>query len=82
MKVDTEIKTESAEPAPSTVAISEALAKFLGTEGREMQQSEAIRLVWEYIKLHHLEVCSHMSTMSCAPTYSNMLQPSVHSSNT
>ncbi|KAG4929177.1 hypothetical protein JHK86_046138 [Glycine max] len=55
VKVDTEIKTESAEPAPSTVAISEALAKFLGTEGREMQQSEAIRLVWEYIKLHHLE---------------------------
>ncbi|KAG4931906.1 hypothetical protein JHK87_045908 [Glycine soja] len=55
VKVDTEIKTESAEPAPSTVAISEALAKFLGTEGREMQQSEAVRLVWEYIKLHHLE---------------------------
>ncbi|KAG5011304.1 hypothetical protein AAZX31_07G246800 [Glycine max] len=55
VKLDAEIKIESAEPASSTVVISEALAKFLGTEGREMQQAEAIRLVWEYIKLHHLE---------------------------
>ncbi|RDX71327.1 spp27 [Mucuna pruriens] len=55
VKVEAEIKVESAEPASSNVVISEALAKFLGTEGREMQQSEAIRLVWEYIKLHHLE---------------------------
>ncbi|TKY53958.1 Upstream activation factor subunit spp27 [Spatholobus suberectus] len=55
VKLEAEIKIESAEPASSTVVISEALAKFLGTEGREMQQSEAIRLVWEYIKLHHLE---------------------------
>ncbi|KAK7348379.1 hypothetical protein VNO80_22932 [Phaseolus coccineus] len=55
VKVDVETKSESAEPASSTVVISEALAKFLGTEGKEMQQSEAIRLVWEYIKHHHLE---------------------------
>ncbi|XP_061339834.1 uncharacterized protein LOC133286434 [Gastrolobium bilobum] len=54
-KVDAESTIESAEPASSTVIISEALAKFLGTGGREMQQSEAIRLVWEYIKLNHLE---------------------------
>ncbi|XP_027916669.1 uncharacterized protein LOC114175994 isoform X1 [Vigna unguiculata] len=55
VKVDVETKIECAEPASSTVVISEALAKFLGTEGKEMQQSEAIRLVWEYIKHHHLE---------------------------
>ncbi|KAL9318182.1 hypothetical protein ACSQ67_014699 [Phaseolus vulgaris] len=55
VKVDVETKIESAEPASSTVVISEALAKFLGTEGKEMQQSEANRLVWEYIKHHHLE---------------------------
>ncbi|KAK7387700.1 hypothetical protein VNO78_22490 [Psophocarpus tetragonolobus] len=55
VRVEAEIKTKSAEPASSTVVISEALAKFLGTERREMQQSEAIKLVWEYIKLHHLE---------------------------
>lgn len=55
VKVDTEIKIGSAEPTSSTMVISEALAKFLGTEERVMQQSEALRLVWEYIKLHHLE---------------------------
>ncbi|KAL2339246.1 hypothetical protein Fmac_013692 [Flemingia macrophylla] len=55
VKVDAEIKIESSEPASSTVVISEALAKFLGTGERVMQQSEAVRLVWEYIKLHHLE---------------------------
>ncbi|KAJ1405535.1 SWIB/MDM2 domain [Sesbania bispinosa] len=55
MKVDAESSIEMAEPTSPTVIISEALAKFLGTGGREMQQSEAIRLVWEYIKLNHLE---------------------------
>lgn len=65
VKVDAEIKTESAKPASSTVVISEALAKFLGTEGREMQQSEAIKLVWEYIKLHHLEDPLNAMVISC-----------------
>ncbi|KAK7262105.1 hypothetical protein RJT34_29665 [Clitoria ternatea] len=65
MKVDAESKIGSAEPASSTVGISEALAKFLGTEGREMQQSEAIRLVWEYIKLNHLEDPLNAMVISC-----------------
>ncbi|KAK7292456.1 hypothetical protein RIF29_08237 [Crotalaria pallida] len=55
IKVDAESTIESSEPASSTVIISEALAKFLGVGGREMQQSEAIKLVWEYIKVNHLE---------------------------
>lgn len=52
-----------AEPAPennddssSSVVISEALAKFFGTGGREMVKAEAIRRVWEYVKVNHLEV--------------------------
>lgn len=57
-KVEAEYALEMAEPASSAVTISEALAKFLGTGEREMLQSEATRLVWEYIKLNHLEVCS------------------------
>jgi len=76
VKVDVETKIECAEPASSTVVISEALAKFLGTEGKEMQQSEAIRLVWEYIKHHHLEVCCMfitLSTLSHAQTLFNLL---------
>ena len=60
VKVDAESTVESAEPASSTVIISEALAKFLGTGEREMPHSEAIRLVWEYIKVNHLEVRSHV----------------------
>lgn len=51
-----------AEPAPennddssSSVVISEALAKFFGTVGREMVKAEAIRRVWEYVKVNHLE---------------------------
>ncbi|KAI3740901.1 hypothetical protein L2E82_31376 [Cichorium intybus] len=37
------------------VIISEALANCLGTVEREMSQSEALRLVWEYIKVNNLE---------------------------
>lgn len=44
------------ESGPSPVIISEALAKFLGTGGREMLQAEATKRVWEYIKVNHLEV--------------------------
>lgn len=38
------------------MVISEALANFFGTSGREMLQSEVLRRVWEYIKVNHLEV--------------------------
>lgn len=53
-KVDVGSKTENTEPG--VLEISEALAKFLGTTGREMTQPEASKRVWEYIKLNHLEV--------------------------
>nr|XP_024930267.1 uncharacterized protein LOC107415020 isoform X2 [Ziziphus jujuba var. spinosa] len=56
VKVDVEPSTESAEIGSSSpVIISEALAKFLGTGGREMLPSEALRRVWEYIKVNRLE---------------------------
>lgn len=59
-KVEVEPPTESTEIGPSPVIISEALAKFLGTGGREMLQSEAVRHVWEYIKVNNLEVGSQL----------------------
>lgn len=37
------------------VVISDGLAEFLGTREREIIQSEALRLVWEYIEANHLE---------------------------
>ncbi|KAA8520183.1 hypothetical protein F0562_014439 [Nyssa sinensis] len=58
LKVDVEPATESTEPGPMPVIISEALAKFFGTGEREMLQSEALRRVWDYIKVNHLEVGS------------------------
>ncbi|OMO64703.1 hypothetical protein COLO4_31888 [Corchorus olitorius] len=47
--------TETIEPGPNPVIISEALAKFLGATGREMLATEAERRVWEYIKVNQLE---------------------------
>lgn len=37
------------------VVISDGLAEFLGTREREIVQSEALRLVWEYIEANNLE---------------------------
>ncbi|OVA06579.1 SWIB/MDM2 domain [Macleaya cordata] len=55
VKVEPQPSTESTERGPPLVIISEALARFFGTGGREMAQSEAIRRVWEYIKVNRLK---------------------------
>ncbi|KAJ8759757.1 hypothetical protein K2173_009858 [Erythroxylum novogranatense] len=54
-KVDVDSTTDRAEPGGSFVTISEQLAKFLGTGGREMTQLDASKRVWEYIKVNNLE---------------------------
>ncbi|XP_057982093.1 uncharacterized protein LOC131167044 isoform X1 [Malania oleifera] len=59
IKVDVDPATKSTESGP--VIISEALAKFVGTGGREMLESEAVRRIWEYIKVNHLEVIKFRS---------------------
>lgn len=63
MKLDVEsaTDTDNTQSGSSTIIISEALAKFLGLEGREMLKSEAITLVWEYVKANNLEVGIHFS---------------------
>lgn len=55
-KANVESTTESVEPSPSPVIISEALAKFLGVGEREMLADEAEKRVWDYIKVNNLEV--------------------------
>nr|POF02676.1 upstream activation factor subunit spp27 [Quercus suber] len=62
LKVDVESTTESVQRGSSPVVISEALAKFLGTGGREMPQSEAMTRVWEYIKVNRLEVLETLAS--------------------
>lgn len=53
-----EVETETTDPvsSTSTVALSEPLAKFFGTDETEMKDEEVISRVWEYIKLNNLEV--------------------------
>lgn len=55
VKVDVESAPVSNDSGSSSVVISEELAKFLGTGEKEMIRSEALRRVWEYIKVNHLE---------------------------
>ncbi|KAL8268094.1 hypothetical protein R6Q59_001901 [Mikania micrantha] len=59
INVEIEPKVESNDFVPCQVIISEALANCLDVQEREMSESEALRLVWEYIKIHNLEVCTN-----------------------
>ncbi|KAF4399537.1 hypothetical protein G4B88_022620 [Cannabis sativa] len=54
-KVEVEPKAESTDSGSACVIISEALAKFLDTGGREMLRTDALNRVWEYIKTNQLE---------------------------
>lgn len=72
-KPDAESTTESMESGPSPVIISEALAKFLGTGGREMLQAEATKRVWEYIKVNHLEDPLNSMVILCDPKLRELL---------
>ncbi|XP_077221787.1 SWIB complex BAF60b domain-containing protein [Tasmannia lanceolata] len=50
-----EAPSECSEPGTSHVIISDALAKFFGTGEREMLPSEAVKRVWDYVKVNQLE---------------------------
>ena len=45
------------------VTISEELASFFGTDEREISQAEALRQIWEYIKVNQLEVGNQISDL-------------------
>ncbi|KAF7150987.1 hypothetical protein RHSIM_Rhsim02G0099300 [Rhododendron simsii] len=65
LKEDVEPATESREPSPPPMIISEALAQFFGTGEREMLQSEALSRVWDYIKANRLEDPLNSMTILC-----------------
>ncbi|KAG5561186.1 hypothetical protein RHGRI_004266 [Rhododendron griersonianum] len=65
LKEDVELTTESREPSPPPMIISEALAQFFGTGEREMLQSEALSRVWDYIKANRLEDPLNSMTILC-----------------
>ncbi|KAK4278385.1 hypothetical protein QN277_016238 [Acacia crassicarpa] len=64
-KVDVESGTQSAESASLSVIISDTLANFFGTAGREMLQSEVLRRIREYIKVNQLEDPMNPMTIIC-----------------
>ncbi|XP_042492212.1 uncharacterized protein LOC122071845 [Macadamia integrifolia] len=65
IKLDVESATESTEAGESSVIISDALAQFFGTGEREMLQSEAVRRVWDYIKVNQLEDPQNSMVILC-----------------
>ncbi|XP_073157666.1 uncharacterized protein [Henckelia pumila] len=52
---DEQAKQQTTDSGASPGKISDALAKFFGTEDCEMLQSEALGRVWDYIKVNQLE---------------------------
>lgn len=57
LKVEADsVATKVEQPVSSTVTISDALAKFFGSEEKEILQTDAVKRIWEYIKLNQLEV--------------------------
>ncbi|KAK6947008.1 DEK, C-terminal, partial [Dillenia turbinata] len=64
VKVEVEPVPRSNESG-SPVIISEALAHFFGTSGREMMPSEVLRGVWDYIRVNHLEEPPNSMNIIC-----------------
>jgi chromatin remodeling complex protein RSC6 len=50
------ISSTDTDPNQLPITVSDALANFLGTEEKEMPQSEAVKRVWDHIKSNNLEV--------------------------
>lgn len=57
LKVEADsVATKVEQPVSSTVTISDALAKFFESEEKEILQTDAVKRIWDYIKLNQLEV--------------------------
>ncbi|KAJ8526235.1 hypothetical protein K7X08_028712 [Anisodus acutangulus] len=56
LKVESDsVAAKVEQPSSSTVTISDALAKFFGSEEKQILQTDALKHIWEYIKLNQLE---------------------------
>ncbi|KAG8365123.1 hypothetical protein BUALT_Bualt18G0071600 [Buddleja alternifolia] len=72
LKVDVESGSKTEEPVP-IVIISDELARFFGTDEREMSQAEVLRQMWEYIKVNQLEDPLNSTTIVCDPKLQELL---------
>ncbi|XP_060184691.1 uncharacterized protein LOC132614295 [Lycium barbarum] len=62
------------QPGSSTVTITDALANFFGSEEKEMLQTEAVKRIWEYIKLNQLEDAVNSMVIVCDAKLQELLQ--------
>lgn len=75
LKVEADsVATNVEQPVSSTVMISDALAKFFGTEEKEMLQTDALKRIWEYIKLNQLEDPANSTMIVCDSKLQELLQ--------
>ncbi|OIT39587.1 PREDICTED: PH domain-containing protein DDB_G0275795 [Nicotiana attenuata] len=65
---------EVEQPVFSTVTISDALAKFFGSEEKEIPQTEALKRIWEYIKLNQLEDPVNSMVIVCDAKLQELLE--------
>lgn len=65
IKVTEVPSTTEIEADQSPVVISDELAKFFGTGEREMIQSEALKRVWDYIKIYKLKDPTNSKMIRC-----------------
>ncbi|KAK3122089.1 hypothetical protein QOZ80_8BG0664970 [Eleusine coracana subsp. coracana] len=62
---DEPVSTIQTDPNQLPITMSDALASFLGTEEREMPQSEAVKRVWDHIKSNNLEDPANPAVILC-----------------
>ncbi|MCD7466086.1 hypothetical protein HAX54_002436 [Datura stramonium] len=62
------------QPGSSTVTISDELAKFFGSEEKEILQTDALKRIWEYIKLNQLEDPVNSMLIVCDTKLQELLQ--------
>ncbi|XP_006352354.1 uncharacterized protein [Solanum tuberosum] len=75
LKVEADsVATNVEQPVSSTVTISDALAKFFGSEEKEILQTDAVKRIWEYIKLNQLEDPVNSSMIVCDAKLQELLQ--------
>ncbi|CAN4114656.1 unnamed protein product [Withania somnifera] len=75
LKVEADSVADKVEqPGSSTVTISDALVKFFGSEEKVMLQADALKRIWEYIKLNQLEDPVNSMVIVCDAKLQELLQ--------
>ncbi|KAK4360078.1 hypothetical protein RND71_022307 [Anisodus tanguticus] len=75
LKVESDsVAAKVEQPSSSTVTISDALAKFFGSEEKQILQTDALKRIWEYIKLNQLEDPVNSMVIMCDAKLQELLE--------